>query len=107
MRCSMKFRELYMRETLVDPFEASITIASACNLVFRKHFLVPNSIAIIPHNGYRAKDKQSGIGSTWLRWINATENLGIQAAFNGREAQIGPYKVDGLCGNTIYEFYGC
>jgi len=107
MQACMKFRKIFMTETLIDPFEASLTIASACNLVYRKLFLKRNTIAIVPHNGYRAKEKQSAIGATWLRWLNTTENLGIQASFNGGESQIGPFKVDGLCGDTIYELYGC
>lgn len=103
----MTFRDLFMEVTTVDPFERSLTIPSACSLVYRKIHMKPNTIAIIPHNGYRAKDKQSAIAIKWLLWIEKTKSIEIQSAHNGREAQIGPYKVDGLCENTIYEFYGC
>jgi len=75
--------------------------------VYRKLFLKPESIAIIPHNRYRSKDKNSAMATKWLQWIEKTQSIQIQQAYNGREAKIGPYKVDGLCGNTIYEFYGC
>lgn len=103
----MGFRDLFMEVTTVDPFERSLTIASACNLVYRKLFLKPNSIAIVPHNGYRAKNKQSAIGARWLQWMAKKRNINIRHAQNGLEVKIGPYKVDGIYGKTIYEFYGC
>ena len=43
----------------VDPFESSITIASACNLVFRTNHLEPNTIGIIPQGGYNRAVVQS------------------------------------------------
>lgn len=107
MKACMRFRDIFMAETTVDPFNKSLTIAGACNLVYRKLFFKPETIAIIPHNGYRAKDKQSAIAINWMRWVEQQEGIKIQSAFNGREATIGPYKVDGICDLTIYEFYGC
>jgi len=107
LRSCMAFRDIFINETSIDPFERSLTIASACNLVFRKLFLKPETIAIIPHNGYRAKDKQSALAVRWLQWMEISKHINIQHAYNGREATIGPYKVDGLHGHTIYEFYGC
>ena len=38
-RCYLEFRELFHQITDVDPFASCLTIASACNLVFRKTFL--------------------------------------------------------------------
>lgn len=43
----------------IDPFAHCITIASACNLVFRNLFLEEQSIGIIPPQGYRSKEIQS------------------------------------------------
>ena len=60
-QASMKFRDLFKRETTVDPLTESVTIASACNRVFRKNFLKPNTIGIIPPGGYRRHEKQSAI----------------------------------------------
>ena len=34
-RCILKFRALFLETTGVDPFESCITIASACNMVYR------------------------------------------------------------------------
>jgi hypothetical protein len=36
----------------IDQFVTCITIASACNLVFRTNFLRPATIGIIPAQGY-------------------------------------------------------
>ncbi|KAJ8030237.1 hypothetical protein HOLleu_26586 [Holothuria leucospilota] len=38
--------ELVTRKIGVDPFKQCITIASACNLVFRRNFMKPKSIAV-------------------------------------------------------------
>ncbi|CAG2235463.1 unnamed protein product [Mytilus edulis] len=50
-RCCIKYRRLFMNMTTIDsnkdgidPFEKCITIASACNLVFRKTFVVQKQL---------------------------------------------------------------
>ncbi len=50
LKCCMKFRDQFMKTTPspVDVFHSSITIASACSKVFRKNFLKPKTIGIIP-----------------------------------------------------------
>ena len=64
-KCVLKFRQLFMNLTEtdssvgIDPFDKCITIASACNLVFRTIFLDHKSIGIIPPHSYRARAKQS------------------------------------------------
>lgn len=109
----MKFRKIFIKETTVDPFKNSITIASACNRVFRKLFLKNNTIGIIPHRGYSKDENQSIIALKWLKWLNHKYNLQIQHKLNGGEVIIDQtYKVDGFLGNpyglsTVYEFYGC
>ena len=55
----MDFRALFRSVTDIDPFEKCLTIASACNLVFRKKFLKEETMAIIPPNGHRPLDKRS------------------------------------------------
>lgn len=91
----------------MDPFETSITIASACNRFFRMHNLKKDQIAIIPHGGYRKSEKQSIIALKWLKWLAETTGQRIRHKLNGGEISIGPYRVDGLCGNIVYEVYGC
>ncbi|OOY33751.1 hypothetical protein BOV88_13610 [Solemya velum gill symbiont] len=100
-RCCIRFRELFMDvtrkgETLgIDPFEECVTIASACNLVFRKMFLEPETIGIIPAHGYRPEEKQSAKAIRWIKYLAHTEKRHIQHALNGGEKKIGPYRVDG------------
>jgi hypothetical protein len=43
-----------------------MTVASACNKVFRKNFLQPDRIGIIPAGGYTDNRKLSKKASTWL-----------------------------------------
>ena len=68
--CCMDFRKLFR----------SLTIASACNLVFRKKFLKEETIAIIPPNGYRPLDKHSVLALKWLSFTSEQNNINIQHA---------------------------
>ncbi|KAG5876882.1 hypothetical protein JTB14_007458 [Gonioctena quinquepunctata] len=47
----LKFRDLLISETQVCPFMEATTIASTCNKVYRRNFLKPNTIGIIPKRG--------------------------------------------------------
>lgn len=95
----------------IDPFEKCVTIASACNLVYRTNFLNPESIAIIPSHGYRPEEKQSIMAYKWLSYLSHTQGTYIQHGRNMGEKHIGPYKVDGyyeLDGEkVVLEFHGC
>ena len=114
----LAFRKMFMEVTSlddkpgVDPFDKCLTIASACNLVFRRNFLEYDSIGIIPPNGYRPQQKQSIKALKWLQYISEKDSIEIVHARNGGEKRIGPFLVDGyqetLDGDTIvYEFHGC
>jgi hypothetical protein len=103
----IKFRDLFLKECRVEPFLESVTIASACNLAFRRNFLKPNTIGLIPKNGYRMADNQSAIALQWLTWEEDQRSVTIQHAGRGREARISGLKVDGFDGERIYEFQGC
>lgn len=94
-RCSLKFRDEFMKITNIDPFAHCITIASACQLVFRTNFLQAETIALIPHHGYNPEQRQSVKALQWLKYMSYTEGLDIQHARNGGEKSIGPYLVDG------------
>jgi hypothetical protein len=108
-RCSMKFRDVFITETGVDPFRHSLTIASACNFVFRYKFLKPDQIGVVPAGGYRRQENQSVMALKWLKWLSYSQNVRIQHKLNGGEYQIGRYKVDGYIAETktCYEFNGC
>jgi hypothetical protein len=84
-RCCLKFREDFMDVTGIDPYEKSITIASACNLVFRTNFLQSETIALIPHHGYNPKQKQSVKALQWIKYLSNIQGNKIQHARNGGE----------------------
>ncbi|XP_033756182.1 uncharacterized protein LOC117338926 [Pecten maximus] len=90
-KCCLKFRKMFIQMTNkdgsagIDPFQNCITIASACNLVYRTMFLESESIGIIPPHGYRPEDKQSIKAMKWLKFIANTEGLRIQHALHDGE----------------------
>ena len=106
-QADMKFRDLFIRETGVDPLAQATTIASACSLVYRRNHLQPDTIGLVPPGGYRRYERHSQTAMKWLKWVAERENLDVRHAENGLEEKIGPYKVDGLCEKTVFEFNGC
>ncbi|XP_054257051.1 uncharacterized protein LOC128982036 [Macrosteles quadrilineatus] len=103
----LKFRSIFLQECNVDPFLEAVTIASACNLAFRRNFLKKNTIGIVPKNGYRLTDAQSAIALQWLSWEEGKRGVRIEHAGRGKEVKINGMKVDGFDGQNIYEFQGC
>ncbi|XP_054276436.1 uncharacterized protein LOC128995442 [Macrosteles quadrilineatus] len=102
----IKFRSLLLERCNVDPFLESLTIASACNLAFRRNFLKPNTIGLIPKNGYRSST-QSAVALQWLTWEEERRGVTINHAGRSKEVVIKGMKVDGFDGENIYEFHGC
>jgi hypothetical protein len=115
----IKFRDLFMFASEpndqqlvhefkngIDPFQSAITIASACNLIFRTKYLKSESIGLIPHGGYNRSLHQSYFAKQWLLWIQHSKKISIQY-----ETKIANHKVDGfgyISGKaTIFEAYGC
>jgi hypothetical protein len=112
----IRFRKLTMQISKsnkdvngVDPFLNSFTIASYCNLVYRKKHMKENSIGLIPENGYHPKQNTSKKARQWLKYIAESQNIYIIHAMNSDEFKIGPYYVDGICHEKkiIFEFHGC
>ena len=63
----------------IDPFQSNITIASACNHVFRANFLQENKIGIIPNGGYRCNQVQSVEAQKWMKYLELTRVCQYQA----------------------------
>ena len=84
-RCCLEFRELFRDVTKIDPFEKCLTIASACNQVYRTNYLRENTIAIIPPRGYCPENKQSLLAQKWLSYTAERNEIYIQHARNGGE----------------------
>lgn len=110
----LTFRSYFMAETIfdetkgIDPFD-SITISSYINKIFRRYHLKPNTVAIIPKNGYNAKQKVSEKSMLYLKYISEKDNIFIQHAKNLGEKKVGQFYLDGFCETKkkIIEFHGC
>ena len=115
-----KFQEEFQREAGFNPMHNCVTIASACNLYWRKHHLQPNTIAVEPIRGWRgANTNQSVKALQWLYFMEAqipkqgASQDRIKHVRNGGEQSVRTattmYFVDGYDPqtNTVYEFNGC
>ena len=107
-KCCLLYREMFRKETDIDPFNKSLTIASYCQEVYRTNFLKKDTIAVFDSHR-QWKIKQSNVAVTWLSYISEKEDLYIKHVRNGGEKRVGHYSLDGYCEetNTAYEFQGC
>ena len=114
------FQEEFQREAGFNPMEKCFTIASACNLYWRKCHLEPNTIAVEPVRGWRGANINHSLKA--LQWLYFREQLfpkngasadRIQHVRNGGEQTVRTdtniYFVDGydVTTKTVYEFHGC
>ena len=104
-RSMLKFREDFIELENIDPLQY-ITIASVCMTIFRSNYMPSKEIGVVNEV---SQDTFSKISIAWLDWISQGSGLEIKHALNGGEEQVLPGigKVDGFCGNTVYEFQGC
>ena len=107
-KCCLLYREMFRKETDIDPFNKALTIASYCQEVYRTNFLKKDTIAIFNHDR-QLKIKQSNVAVKWLSYISEKEDLCIQHVRNGGEKRFMDYSLDGYCEetHTAYEFQGC
>ena len=111
-KACLELRKLFMQISGgIDPFDKCITIASACNLLFRARFLEADTIGLIPAQGYCPEEKHSIKALQWLQFIAQAEHQRVQHARNGGELKIGSYKVDGYYETeqerVVLEYHGC
>ena len=96
----LKFRRIFMEKTQLDPFVKAMTIAQACLMVYKSKFLIPKTIAIVPHEGYQKIDRHSTKAMQWLAWISHNTGNTIAHARNGGEVTVyidaKKVKVDGF-----------
>jgi len=60
------FRRDFIEVGKADVFLESCTIASACNKVYRKRFLKPETIGLIPSGGYSCNRNYSKRALMWI-----------------------------------------
>ena len=102
-----------------DPFEQCITIASACNVAYRRHWMRPRTLAVEPLHGWHPQIRQSRAALEWLYHLErilpppTDGEPCLRHSRNGGEVlfRIGEhrYHADGYDPRTgfVYEFYGC
>jgi hypothetical protein len=81
------FRRHFLQIGNVDVLLETMTIASACNKTFRKNFLQPDKIGIIPVGGYTDNRKQSRKATGCLK---LEEKKGGKWIMHGGEDQGAP-----------------
>ena len=64
----MKFQSQFHEICGFNPMKECITIASACNVAYRKNWMPKNKIAIEPVCGWRPNHNQSHAALKWLNW---------------------------------------
>ena len=114
------FQQEFERQAGFNPMAKGITIASACNLYWRKHHLTPDTIAVEPLGGWRgAQVNQSLKARQWLYYQKhqilkeGASADRIRHVRNGAEQSVrtiaNSYFVDGYdpLTRTVYEFHGC
>ena len=114
------FQQEFHSQAGFNPMEKCVTIASACNLYWRKHHLTPDTIAVEPISGWRGRKVNNSLKC--LEWLYFKESQipkqgasqdRIRHVRNGGEQCIRTatkfYFVDGYDAltTTVYEFYGC
>lgn len=124
-RACLIFRKIFLEVGKTDPFVDATTIASACSYVFRKNFLKPQKIGLVPPNGYRRADNQSQKAIEWLLYCE--KEIGCEIVHSGRAREYylkEGYKVDGYLDSSnrdvastsninssekgmVFEYQGC
>ena len=104
-RSMLIFREEFITLGNIDPLQY-ITIASVCMTMYRSDCMPFYSIGVVKEITRGETYSESSIA--WLDWISQRDNVEIKHALNGGEVTLPDIgKIDGFCGNTVYEFQGC
>lgn len=116
----LAFQEEFTNEAGFNPMVDCFTIASACNLYWRKNHLPTNTIAVEPLRGWRGSQVNQSLKA--IQWLYFQESQipkqgascdRIKHVRNGGEQQVRTstklYYVDGYdhVTKTVFEFHGC
>ena len=107
----LEARRIFLDTSGFDPFHECITLASACMRSYRRNFMEPESIGIVPREGYRRHYQQSCKAKKWLWWVQHTNpSLELESCLShhGEKVILGA-PVDGYVESTrtVYQFHGC
>jgi hypothetical protein len=81
-----------------DVLLKSCTIAGVAMKIFRRLYLQPNQLAIVPEFGYERVDNASDKAVKYLEWIEKRDKVKLQHAGNGREKKF--LMMDPMNGKT-------
>ncbi|KAK3924463.1 putative DNA polymerase [Frankliniella fusca] len=110
------FRSLFEQTAGFDPMFNCMTLSSACIAAFRRNFLKPNTIGIVPPGGYHGRGKQSHMALKWLDYESHKLGKVISTIYTDREISVMGRRVDGYVEiplpdggveRRIYQFHGC
>jgi hypothetical protein len=96
-RIEKYFKESQRKIKLVDPFLNCVTLPSARHLIYRRNFMKPQKIALIPDHGFDPTQNFCHKQILWLKYISFEDRIQIQHCFNNLEKKVCPYPVDGYC----------
>lgn len=109
----LKFFQVFEEIAGFNPLIESVTIASACNLFWRRGTLEQDLIAPEPQGGWRGNHiNQSAVALEWLYYEDFKLGGMGRVRYGGEVRELTPaesFYVNGLdeATNTVFEFYGC
>uniref|UniRef100_A0A914HZ65 DNA-directed DNA polymerase n=1 Tax=Globodera rostochiensis TaxID=31243 RepID=A0A914HZ65_GLORO len=114
LKSIVEFRRILVKDITggFDPLPRSCTNAGVAMSIFKAMFLQEEELSIVPERGYERCDRASVIAIKYLEWRSKRDNVDIKHAGNGREEQVGKYKLDGYIENgggrsKCIEVMGC
>uniref|UniRef100_A0A183BU48 DNA-directed DNA polymerase n=1 Tax=Globodera pallida TaxID=36090 RepID=A0A183BU48_GLOPA len=114
LKSIIEFRRILVKDITggFDPLPRSCTNAGVAMSIFKAMFLQEEELSIVPERGYERCDRASVIAIKYLEWRSKRDNVDIKHAGNGREEQVGKYKLDGYIENRsgrgkCIEVMGC
>jgi len=110
------FRKICMDLENIDPFQYSTTASIAQSVYLANH--MPKDMITVNKKYVEDEANYSIKSLKWITYLENLNNVKIQSAFNGLEAEITLFENDKLCekikvdgydskNNTVYQFQGC
>lgn len=110
----MKFRDVSVKRSHVDPLTQCNTLASYTFRVYLQEHMIPYTVGSLPSDGYRKKQNNSEKCMKWFHCLRVNKAVANWSTFRccahpEGEKVIGGHKVDGYDSDTnrVYEFQGC
>jgi hypothetical protein len=74
-RLSRESSKLNEADEGFDPLVHCMTLASACNTLYRRNYMPKNKIAVLPACGFNPKSNMSRASELWLKYYSERNNL--------------------------------